>query len=213
MALIHTNMEEPLERLKAISESLSDAKGFVDTPLSDPMKIAGVFSPAISKRVAKWYIDREMTRRLPVGCACVVTNVMGPPFPLYSAGAKLVQYHCTGILTPGGGLFHAVFSFDGAISISAMADRGAMPDPEFYMQCIRESFNELKSAALPQEGETPKKKGASAKAKAKPENKAKTRTKAKAKTRAKPKAKAKAKAKTKAKAKAKARSSTVKKRR
>jgi diacylglycerol O-acyltransferase len=77
MTPLHTNIRDPLERLQAISESMSDAKGFIDTPLSDPIKIAGIFSPAISKRVAKWYIDGEVTRRLPVGSACVITNVMG----------------------------------------------------------------------------------------------------------------------------------------
>jgi hypothetical protein len=71
---------------------------------------------------------------------------MGPPFPLYSAGAKLVQYHCMGLLTPGGGLFHAVFSMTGKVSISALACRNAMPDPEFYKQCLVESFEELKAA-------------------------------------------------------------------
>lgn len=179
MTILHTDMENPLERLAAIKESLDDAKGFIDTPLSDPMKIAGIFSPAISKRVAKWYIDREMTRSLPVGCACVITNVMGPRYPLYSAGAKLVQYHCTGILTPGGGLFHAVFSFDGALSISAMADRDAMPDPEFYMQCVQESFTELKRAALQQDREPSKKNTPAAKSNTGTKGKAKPKAKAK----------------------------------
>lgn len=183
MTIIHTDIEEPLLRLKAISKSMDDAKGFIDTPLSDPMKIAGLFSPAISKRVAKWYIDREMTRRLPVGCACVITNVMGPPISLYSAGAKLVQYHCTGILTPGGGLFHAVFSFDGAISISAMASRDAMPDPDFYMQCLRKSFEELKDAALAGQGKPSKrKKRVSAKQRAKPKSKVETKAKSKSRS-------------------------------
>jgi WS/DGAT/MGAT family acyltransferase len=201
LTLIHTDIADPITRLKAISKSLNDAKGFIDTPLSDSMKIAGIFSPAISKRVAKWYIDQQITRRLPVGNACVITNVMGPSIALYSAGAKLVQYHCTGILTPGGGLFHSVFSFDGAVSISAMADRGAMPDPEFYMQCIRDSFLELKRAALPQESQYPASKAASTRVTAK----TRTRAKLKSKTHAKAKPKAKAKTKTKPQAKAKTR--------
>ncbi|RLQ20304.1 wax ester/triacylglycerol synthase family O-acyltransferase [Seongchinamella sediminis] len=204
MTNIHTDISDPLERLKAISASLDNAKGYIDTPLSDPMKIAGIFSPAISKRMAKWYIDNEMTRRLPVGSACVITNVMGPRVSLYSAGAKLVQYHCTGVLTPGGGLFHSVFSFDGAVSISAIANRDAMPDPDFYMQCIHKSFEELKQAALSGQDKPSRRKkqaGVKAKAKARPGTKVKTRAKIKTRAKAGPQVKAKARPKSRAKPK------------
>lgn len=151
MAEIHTHIENPLERLKAIHSSMRDSKQFIDTPLSDPMKIPGIFNPMISKAVSKWYVKRKMTRNVPVGSCGVITNVMGPPFPLFSAGAKLVQYYCLGLLTPGGGLFHAVFSMDGTVSISALADREHMPDPDYYKQCIIDSFEELKSAVAAQE--------------------------------------------------------------
>jgi hypothetical protein len=48
-----------------------------------------------------------------------------------------------GVLTAGGGLFHAVFSMAGTLSITATADREAMPDPEFYRQCLDDSFTAL----------------------------------------------------------------------
>ncbi len=147
MSLIHTDIEDPIERLQAIGNSLTDAKKLIDTPLADPIKIAGVFNPWLAKSVANWYIDHKITNSLPMGTCSVITNVMGPPFPLFSAGAKLVEYYCLGLLTPGGGLFHAVFSMNGKVSISSLACRTAMPDPEFYKQCIVESFDELKEAA------------------------------------------------------------------
>lgn len=145
MSLIHTDIEDPVDRLLAISNSMNGAKQFVDTPLADPIKIAGVFNPWLSKTVAKWYIDKRMTESLPMGNCCgVITNVMGPPFPMYSAGAKLVQYYPMGVLTAGGGLFHSVFSMAGTLSVTAIADREAMPDPEFYRNCLENSFNVLK---------------------------------------------------------------------
>lgn len=146
MSVIHTNIEDPVERLLTISESIDQAKLLIDTPLADPLKIAGVFNPWLSKSISNWYINSEITTNIPTGTCGVITNVMGPPFPLYSAGAKLVQYHCLGLLTPGGGLFHAIFSMNGTVSISALACRNAMPDPEFYKQCIVDSFEELKAA-------------------------------------------------------------------
>ena len=146
MAAIHTHIEDPLHRLSAICNSMNEAKAFIDTPLASPMKLAGVFPPGFSRAVSKWYVDKKMTRKLPLGTCGVITNVMGPPFPLYSAGAKMVQYHCLGLLTPGGALFHSVFSVDSKISISALSDRNIMPDPQFYQQCLINAFEHLKVA-------------------------------------------------------------------
>jgi WS/DGAT/MGAT family acyltransferase len=144
MSIIHTDIEDPVERLLAISQSMTGAKKYVDTPLSDPIKVAGIFNPWLSKRVARWYVDRHITEKLAMGNCCgVITNIAGPSEPLYSAGAQLVQYYPMGVLTAGVGLFHAVFSMAGTISITATADREAMPDPEFYRQCLDASFKEL----------------------------------------------------------------------
>lgn len=144
MSMIHTDIEDPVDRLLAISQSMTGAKKYVDTPLADPIKVAGIFNPWLSKRVARWYVDRHMTEKLPMGNCCgVITNVAGPSEPLYSAGAQLVRYYPMGVLTAGGGLFHSVFSMAGTLSITATADRQAMPDPEFYRQCLDESFKEL----------------------------------------------------------------------
>ncbi len=46
------------------------------------------------------------------------------------------------------GLFHAVMSYNGAISIMFVACREMLPDPEFYAECIEDAFNELKQAVL-----------------------------------------------------------------
>ena len=41
-----------------------------------------------------------------------------------------------------------MFSFSGRITISVAACRDQMPDPEFYAQCLQDSFDELEAAAL-----------------------------------------------------------------
>ncbi|MGI9287261.1 MAG: wax ester/triacylglycerol synthase family O-acyltransferase [Pseudomonadales bacterium] len=114
----------------------------------------------------------------------VVTNVPGPQVPLYMGGAKLVLSLGAGPCLDGMGLFHPVTSYNGMISVSFQACREMMPDPEFYAQCLQQSYDELKKAALTS-------------TKAKPKSRAKT--KARIKTRAKAKVKTVAKAKTKAK--------------
>ena len=146
---IHTDIADPVVRLQAIHKSTQEAKEFGEnTPLTDTLKLAGVFPPWFAKGVARLYSDHEITRRMPVKISSVVTNVAGPNFDLYCAGARLVRYYGIGVLTPGGGLFHTVFSSSGVLTLSILADRDQLPDPGFYRECIDASFKELQQAVL-----------------------------------------------------------------
>jgi diacylglycerol O-acyltransferase len=92
-------------------------------------------------------VNNGLTRHLPLGISSVVSNVAGPNFPLYSAGAQMVRYYGLGLLTPGVGLFHLIFSSNGIMTMSILGDRNVMPDPAFYRECIEQSFDELLAAA------------------------------------------------------------------
>lgn len=151
---IHTDIADPLTRLTAIKESAENAKQFGEqTPLVDALKLAGVFSPRLTKGLVGFYINNRLTEHLPVNLSSVISNVPGPPFPVYSCGAKLVQYHGIGLLTPGVGLFHLVMSYCGRLTVTILGDRDIMPDPGFYRQCIEQSFAELKAAAEAKQAE------------------------------------------------------------
>ncbi len=77
----------------------------------------------------------------------VVTNVPGPPIPIYSTGAKLVGMFGQLCLVDGVRLGHVIHSYIDKITIGFVADRDAMPDPDFYSECIRKSFEEHLEAA------------------------------------------------------------------
>ena len=82
----------------------------------------------------------------------IVTNVPGPPVQLYMCGAALVDSISLGPLMPNVGLFHIVYSTvqdkKGTINLSFSACRSMLPDPGFYAQCLQESHDELRDAAL-----------------------------------------------------------------
>jgi WS/DGAT/MGAT family acyltransferase len=164
-ASLHTDISNPIERLKAVHASTVEAKEFGETsPMVDAMKLAGVFSPAFSKAAASLWSERELSRFIPANTSTVITNVPGPNFDLYCAGARLVQYHGIGLLTPGVGLFHTVFSQADRVNISVLADRECMPDPSFYIECLEASYTELLNAvAKPASAKTAKKRKALAK--------------------------------------------------
>ncbi len=220
-ASLHSDIADPIERLKAVHASTQEAKEYGEaSPMVDVLALAGVFSPLVSKAVAGFWSRNELSKYIPVNVSTVVSNVAGPNFSLYCAGARMVDYYGLGVLTPGIGIFHLVFSYSGKLTLSVLADRDIIPDPETYKAFLEESYEELLTAA----GVSQR----SGKAKAKPKVRAKTKAKPKArpkltakprakvkpklkvqpKTKAKPKAKPKAKAKSKAKTAAKAKPKT-----
>ncbi len=217
---LNTNIADPIERLKAIHQSAQEAKEFGEhSPLVDTLKIAGTFAPALTRPVVNLYVNNHLSNHMPANISTVVSNVAGPPFPLYSAGARMVRYFGMGLLTPGMGLFHLAFSSDGLLTLSILADRDTMPDPAYYRECLFAAYEELREAAIKyakeqEEAQEKEKQKAESKpaAKAKRSSSKKAETAAtkssgkKAASAAKPAAKAKAASKPKAAAKPKAQS-------
>jgi WS/DGAT/MGAT family acyltransferase len=146
---LHTDITDPLERLAAIKASTEEAKVSGEaSPMVDALKLAGVLSPFISKSVAGFWSRNQLSRHIPLNISTCISNVAGPNFPLYCAGAKMVDYYGLGVLTPGMGIFHLVFSYSGKLSLSVLADRDIMPDPEFYHDCLVAAYEELYAAAI-----------------------------------------------------------------
>ncbi len=147
-ASLHTDIADPLARLAAISQGTEEAKQSGEaSPMVDVLMLAGAFAPVLAKPVAGFWARHGLSRYVPLKVTTCVSNVAGPDFPLYCAGAKLVDYYGLGVLTPGMGIFHLVFSYARKVTLSVLADRDIMPDPEFYHDCLVASFDEIYGAA------------------------------------------------------------------
>ena len=81
-----------------------------------------------------------MTRRL---FNLIVTNVPGPQFPLYAAGARMLAMYPVVPLAKNQALSIGLTSYDGGVFYGLNADRDAMPDVEVLAACIEESLAEL----------------------------------------------------------------------
>ena len=221
-AALHTDISDPLDRLRAIRESTEEAKvSGEESPMVDAMKLAGVFSPALTRAAAGFWARNELSRFIPMNVSTCISNVAGPDFPLYCAGARMVDYYGLGVLTPGMGIFHLVFSYYGNVSLSVLADRDIMPDPENYHDFLVESYREIylavvgrnssaREGGVEENALSPKRlsgNGTPGKTAAKRKtSKAKAKSTAKTKRPAKPKSSAKAKPTSQGKRKAKPRS-------
>jgi WS/DGAT/MGAT family acyltransferase len=151
-ASIHTNIEDPLRRLKAIHTSTQKAKDFSEEAGTDnilPNLMGGFLFPRTGKALSKLLQKHHVMERLgPVILNTVITNVPGPNFPLFHAGAQMAEYAGIPPLTDGVGISHAVYSYMGVITLSAVTCKDMMDDPDFYRECFEQSFKELHDAVL-----------------------------------------------------------------
>jgi hypothetical protein len=136
---LHTEIGDPVERLRAIRADAGKAKALSDNLGKDLAK--QVFD------VLPTFVATALTRNLMVPqMNVVVSNVRGPDVPLYMAGARLMSFAPISIAIDGLGLNVTAFSYDGVMWVCAVACREMLPDPAFFADCLRRAFAVLAEA-------------------------------------------------------------------
>ena len=74
----------------------------------------------------------------------VISNVPGPQFPLYMAGARLEANYPISVVTDGMGLNITVMSYCGWLDFGIVTDRDQMPDAWRLMGWLRKALEELR---------------------------------------------------------------------
>ncbi len=77
----------------------------------------------------------------------IISNVPGPPFPLYYAGAEMVAAYPMGPAMEGVGLNITVFSYRGSVDFGFMVDRELVPDVWNMADRVKGALAELQEAA------------------------------------------------------------------
>jgi WS/DGAT/MGAT family acyltransferase len=102
------------------------------------VQLSGFAPPTIHALGAR--VASGFTRRL---FNLVVTNVPGPQFPLYAAGARMLEMYPVVPLALGQAVSVGLTSYDGGVYYGLNADRDAMPDVDVLAGCLEESLAEL----------------------------------------------------------------------
>ncbi len=148
IAPLGTHLADPLERLAYVHSQTVNSKAMTDALGARNMTEMSKVSPALFMALgAQLYTRLGLADRVGPPFTTVVTNVPGPPVPIYSSGARLESMMGLLCLTDGLGLGHVVQSYCKEATIAFTACRKLMPDPDFYAQCIEDSFTELRDAA------------------------------------------------------------------
>lgn len=74
------------------------------------------------------------------GVDITTSNVPGPSFPVFMAGAKVEEFQAFGPLA-GAAINITLFSYDGTVHFGINSDRAAVIDHDLFTRCVREAID------------------------------------------------------------------------
>ena len=149
-APLHTEIEDPTRRLHATHESLIEMKERHRALPAELLQDANQFiPPALFSRAARLTFSLGASRASRPAWNLVISNVPGPQFPLYLAGARLEAHHPISVITDGMGLNITVMSYCGHLDFGIVADREQMPDVWSLMSWLTDALEELRPRTTP----------------------------------------------------------------
>jgi len=144
-----TDVEDPIHRLKVIHEVTRGAKedhNVVGAHLLQDW--AEYAAPTTFALAARLYSGLHLGDRHRPIHNVVISNVPGPPFPLYYAGAKLEYTLPMGPVMEGAGLNITVLSYMDHVDIGFMACSELIPDVWDLADFVGEAMDELLAAVV-----------------------------------------------------------------
>jgi len=159
-ASLATDIADPLERLRAVHVAAGAAKAMSrGLQPAFGLSLPSFGLPWLLTAAAALY-GSGLAERLPRLANVVVSNVPGPPMPLYIAGARLRTWWPLSIVEHGLGLNITVMRYTDSLDFGLVAAQRLVPDAAPLAQSLRAAFDELAALALPP---LPKRRRASAK--------------------------------------------------
>jgi len=140
-----THLADPVERLLAIRASTAQIKRRVATFKGlIPTDFPGLAAPLWAAGLSRLWARGRIAERLPPLANVAISNVPGPPMPLYLAGAKLRHYYPVSIVTHGLAINITVQSYAGQLEFGVTACDEVVARPEIVARAIAAAFTELK---------------------------------------------------------------------
>jgi WS/DGAT/MGAT family acyltransferase len=128
---------DPVRRLQLIAAETAERKHKARPQTGSGISASPLFQRAFLRRFAH---QRLMNTS--------VTNVPGPPVPLYLAGARLLELFPMVSLMGNLTLAVAALSYDGQLNLTAVADQDTCPDVEVFAEGVRSALDELARSVL-----------------------------------------------------------------
>ena len=142
-----TNITDPLKRLLAIRDASTAAKaltgsmkGAMSTMTTD-LPTLGI--PWLMSVLTPLYKSAVSTNRIPVIANVLISNVPGPPVPLFMTGARMTENYPVSIVTHGMALNLTIHSYDGSLDYGLIAAKDEVPRLGEFVKHLYAAHQEL----------------------------------------------------------------------
>jgi WS/DGAT/MGAT family acyltransferase len=143
-----TGVAEPAARLGHIRDSVKVAKEQSRSVGSDVFAgWAQAVFPAVATRLSRLVTNLRVFDHVAPLFNLIVSNVPGPDFPLYLAGAPMVAMYPLGPIMEGVGVNVTVFSYRDSLYVGVLACWDLIPDIDGIARGMGESLGDLVRAA------------------------------------------------------------------
>ena len=143
-AELATEEPDPVARIERARKAMQAAKAtFAAIPAEALTDYTQFAPPAVAARAMRMVSRLRIADRMNPPFNLVISNVPGPNYPLYLAGAKLEHFYPISALIDGQGLNITVQSYNGNLDFGFIADRKLVPDVWRLTELLEDSFEEL----------------------------------------------------------------------
>jgi diacylglycerol O-acyltransferase / wax synthase len=133
--------EDPVESLRIISEETRAVKEVhQEAAFARTLRLLDPFPQSLLALGSRLVQHQHLFN-------LIVTNVSGPPVPLYALGARLLEAFAVVPLIGDEGLAVAALSYDGSLNLGVLSDPTICPDVDVFCQGAKETMRQLVARA------------------------------------------------------------------
>ncbi len=147
VAILPTDVDDPLDRLDRTHESMRIAKDRNAVPADLLSDYTAFATPAVAARAARAVARLRLADRFQPPVNLVISNIPGPRVPLYYAGARMKALYPVSAIVDGIGLNITLQSYMGSLDFGLVSCRELVPDLWDLWEMLREEFDLLAEAA------------------------------------------------------------------
>ncbi len=147
VAVLPTDVDDPLERLARTHAAMQTAKERDAVPADLLADYSQFATPAVAARAARAVARLRLAERFRPPVNLVISNIPGPNFPLYYAGARMKALYPVSAIVDGIGLNITLQSYMGSLDFGLVSCRELVPDLWDLWSMLEDEFGELSKAA------------------------------------------------------------------
>ncbi len=144
---LHTEIEDPVACLEAtVRDSAAAKREHAILGERTLQRLAELADPLALPFGIDVYSRTGLADRHRPPINAIVSNVIGPPFPIYLGGAKAERLYPMGPVVEGTGVNLTVMSYDGHIDVGLLAAAVLVPDPWVVTRRLPRALDALAAA-------------------------------------------------------------------